>query len=68
MKSDRNTITRRQTSTPAVMNSAPDIQVEIRRRAYELYKHRGSTEGNEVGDWLQAEAEVTRLKAKGVTA
>jgi hypothetical protein len=46
----------------------PDVQEQIRRRAYELYGQRGSTDGNELGDWLRAESEVTRLKAKAVTA
>jgi hypothetical protein len=29
----------------------------IRRRAYELYLHRGGQHGYEQNDWLQAEAE-----------
>ena len=30
---------------------------EIRGRAYELYRERGSQPGDGVGDWLQAERE-----------
>jgi len=44
-----------------VTKSVPDVQEQIRRRAYELYGQRGSTDGNELGDWLRAESEVTRL-------
>jgi Protein of unknown function (DUF2934) len=32
------------------------IEDEIRRRAYELY--RGKRDGQDIDDWLQAEAEV----------
>jgi len=44
------------------------LQEQIRRRAYELYKQHGSNDGHDLDDWLQAECEVTRLKAKAVTA
>ncbi len=30
----------------------------IARRAYDLYLARGSADGNALGDWLQAEAEM----------
>ena len=52
----------------AVMKSAPDLHEQIRRRAYELYEQRGSTDGHELGDWLQAESDVARRKAKAFTA
>ena len=40
-------------------NSSPtDLEVEIRRRAYELYEQRGYTPGHENEDWLVAEQEV----------
>ena len=35
------------------------IEERIRRRAYELYEQRGKREGSALGDWLQAEAELT---------
>ena len=35
-----------------------DRQELIRRRAYELYEQRGEGGGNNLDDWLQAEAEV----------
>ena len=69
MKQARPATSPHQTANLAVMKSASDIQEEIRCRAYELYEHRGSTDGHELGDWLQAEAEVTgQKKAKAVTA
>jgi hypothetical protein len=34
------------------------IQTEIARRAYEIFKNRGSSSGHELEDWRQAEAEV----------
>jgi len=50
------------------MKSAPDLHEQIRRRAYDLYEQRGSTDGHELGDWLQAESEVAQRKAKAVAA
>ena len=63
------------TSTAAIPNqtpttvakSTPDIQEQIRLRAYGLYEQRG-WEGHELDDWLQAESEVTQQKAKTVIA
>jgi hypothetical protein len=34
------------------------LDERIRRRAYELYLHRGGTDGSELEDWLQAEQEM----------
>lgn len=52
-----------QTSTTvAVMKSTSELQDQIRRRAYELYEQRGSNDGHEVSDWLQAESEVAQKK------
>jgi Protein of unknown function (DUF2934) len=31
---------------------------QISRRAYELYEQRGRHDGNDLRDWLQAEAEI----------
>ena len=38
--------------------ASAEVEAEIRRRAYELYEQRGSVNGHELDDWLQAEAEV----------
>jgi hypothetical protein len=48
-----------------VTKSAPALQEQIRLRAYGLYEQRGR-EGHELDDWLQAESEVTRQRAKTV--
>jgi hypothetical protein len=61
MKLTRSASTAPQTSaTVAVMKSASELQDQIRRRAYELYEQRGSNDGHEVSDWLQAESEVAQ--------
>ena len=31
---------------------------QIRERAYELYERRGKQDGNELEDWLKAEADI----------
>lgn len=36
-------------------------QDEIAVRAYEIYVERGSIDGGDVSNWLEAEAELTRL-------
>lgn len=64
----------KQTNPIAVPNEAattmtksqPDIQEQIRLRAYALYEQRGR-EGFELEDWLQAESEVTQRKMKAAT-
>jgi hypothetical protein len=48
------------------MKSAPEVQEQIRRRAYELYEQRGRDGGQEIGDWLQAESELTQKKGKTI--
>ena len=45
--------------------SQPDIQEQIRLRAYALYEQRGR-EGFELEDWLKAESELTQRKVKAV--
>lgn len=63
MKSNRSATTTGQTSTTvAVMKSRSELQDEIRRRAFELYEQRGSNNGHEVSDWLQAESEVAQKR------
>ena len=63
MKINRSAAAARETlTTVAVMKSASELQDQIRRRAYELYEQRGSNDGHEVSDWLQAESEVAQKK------
>ncbi len=62
--------TRRRTATKADAATAADMAAggalgpssdEIARLAYELYLRRGGADGNDVGDWLEAER---RLKGR----
>ncbi len=46
----------------------PEIEAEIRRRAYELYEQRGYANGYELEDWLQAQAEILEAKSKAASA
>jgi len=46
--------TRRRT----IQTQTPELDEKIRRRAYELYEQRGRTDGSDLEDWVQAEAEV----------
>jgi Protein of unknown function (DUF2934) len=41
---------------------SPEIEDDIRRRAYEIYATRGYTGGSEIDDWLRAESEVLEKK------
>jgi hypothetical protein len=42
--------------------SSPEVEDDIRRRAYEIYETRGFTGGSDIEDWLQAESEVLKKK------
>lgn len=64
MKPDRTTATRRQAPTIAVMKSAPELEEQIRRRAYELYEQRGREDGHELDHWLRAESEVAQKRRR----
>jgi hypothetical protein len=68
MRTDRAANRQPQTSTLAVMKAAPDLNEEIRHRAYDLYEQRGREDGHDLDDWLRAESEMTRVKAKAVNA
>lgn len=39
-------------------SATPDLEAEIRVRAYELYQERGCTPGHEDEDWILAERQV----------
>jgi hypothetical protein len=51
-----------------VGQTAPELEQEIRCRAYELYEERGRTDGHDMQDWLEAESEITSSKPKAVAA
>jgi len=48
-------------TTPISGRTAAETELEeqIRLRAYQLYETRGSGNGHDVEDWLEAEAEIT---------
>ncbi|HEY7180259.1 MAG TPA: DUF2934 domain-containing protein [Blastocatellia bacterium] len=52
----------RRKSQASAENYESDGQIDLRemiaRRAYELYEQRGGWHGNDINDWLMAEAEV----------
>jgi len=45
-------------------NPVPNVEDEIRRRAYELYEQRGREDGHDVEDWLLAEEELTLKRGR----
>jgi Protein of unknown function (DUF2934) len=58
--------TRKKKVTPANGNghaTSPDLESEIRVRAYEIYVQRGDASGSEFEDWLIAEKEVKSKRA-----
>ena len=47
-----------ETKRQHIQTQTPELDEKIRQRAYELYEQRGRTDGSELEDWVQAEAEV----------
>jgi hypothetical protein len=47
-----------QSSKADVNGGQPDLREMIARRAYEIYEERGRHDGDDLNDWLRAEAEV----------
>ena len=41
--------------------SGSELQDQIRARAFQLYEQRGSDDGHDLEDWLQAEAELFQV-------
>ena len=53
---------------PAPVSFSPEsLQTRIARRAYELYLQRDTIGGDEVSDWLKAEAEICGVIVPGLT-
>jgi hypothetical protein len=44
------------------------LEDQVRARAYELYEERGKEDGDDLDDWLRAEAELTSSKHRSATA
>ena len=45
-----------------------ELEYQIRLRAYQLYEARGRKNGHDIDDWLRAEEEITRKKARTIAA
>lgn len=58
----------KQDSPSRVEQNSPEVEQQIRTRAYELYEGRGRTDGHDVDDWLRAESEITSGKQEAVAA
>ena len=60
--------TRTKDSLPKVVDPSPrsiaGLEEQICRRAHELYEQRGREEGHALDDWLQAESEMVKGKAR----
>jgi hypothetical protein len=48
----------------AVQSEPRNLEEEIRRRAYELYEEQGREDGQDLNDWLRAEAEIVQRKSR----
>jgi Protein of unknown function (DUF2934) len=55
-------------SKRVVIPEPPNVEQEIRRRAYELFEARGGEDGQELEDWLRAEEEIRSSKTNAVAA
>ena len=54
---------------PATVTSEPqELEHQIRLRAQELYEARGREDGHELDDWLRAEEEIAKQKARTIAA
>ena len=56
------------TRKPAMPEAQPDIEEQIRARAYELYEQRGRKDGHHEEDWLSAENEILNTNAEKAAA
>jgi hypothetical protein len=45
-----------------------EVENEIRCRAFEIYEERGQEDGHDLDDWLRAEDEIIRNKARSIAA
>lgn len=58
----------KQDSSSMVEQNSPELEQQIRTRAYELYEERGRTDGHDMNDWLRAESEITSGKQELLAA
>jgi hypothetical protein len=55
-------------SATSVTSEPQELEHQIRLRAQELYEARGREDGQELDDWLRAEAEIMQKKAGTIAA
>ena len=55
-------------SKRVVIPEPPNVEQEIRQRAYELFEARGGEDGHELEDWLRAEEEIKGSKSNALAA
>ena len=55
-------------SKRVVFREPPNVEQEIRQRAYLLFEARGGEDGHELEDWLRAEEEIKGAKSNALAA
>jgi hypothetical protein len=69
-KAQKRTIAPAQVDSTGGMSSGrpTDVEIQIKKRAYELYSARGGEAGHDLEDWLRAEKEImhTRVRSGAV--
>ncbi len=53
---------------PVAIAEPPNLDEEIRKRAFELFEARGREEGHALEDWLRAEEEIRGGKTNALAA
>jgi len=53
---------------PKIEIDPQQLEEDVRVRAYELYEARGQEDGHDLEDWLRAEDEIIRKKARSIAA
>jgi hypothetical protein len=56
------------TARTSTTEPSQSLEERIRRRAYELYEQRGRHHGQDLDDWLRAEAQIRAKNAKMTAA
>ena len=64
LEEDRTQVAEPIASSPSPIASSPS-QDEVARLAYSYWLSRGCTDGNDVNDWLRAEAEIRNTARSG---
>jgi Protein of unknown function (DUF2934) len=54
--------------TSPIESRQPDLEDQIRVRAYEIYEARGREDGHELEDWFRAKEEMTIKKFRTASA